>query len=177
MIFTTLLIIHITSGSLALLGALGVASTKIFDVRHKWHLNAGRLFFSGMTLVFVTTLPMTLIKPNLFLFLIGIFSFYLAWTGWRKALNRSGVPCNQDFAAAIIMGVTGLVMVGWGGWSTQSGDGNGITLMVFGASVAGSHFKNFASSEKGRLKGNPESGPISFPGWPPLLQPLLHFWL
>lgn len=153
MIYSILLFIHISGGSLALIGAFGAVSTKVFDIRHKWHQLSGRLFFAGMTLVFLTTLPMTLIRPNLFLFLIGIFSFYLAWTGWRKAVNRSGIPGKEDYAAVLIMGATGVAMLGWGGWIVNAGDGNGITLIVFGgigSTLAISEFRQF---RKGPLKG------------------------
>jgi len=153
MVYTILLIIHIVGGSLALLSAAGAVSTKIFDISHTWHVRSGRLFFIGMTMVFLTTLPMTLIRPNLFLFLIGIFSFYLAWTGWRRAKNRSGIPGKQDVAAVIIMGATGLVMLGWGGWLIYSGDGNGITLMVFGGIGGLLSFREFRQFRKGPVKG------------------------
>jgi hypothetical protein len=135
MIYSTLLFIHITAGSASLLGAAGAIATKVFDTKHKWHILAGRVFFVGMVLVFLTTLPMTLLKPNLFLFLIGIFSFYLAFTGWRKAVNRSGKAGLPDKLAAILMSITSIAMLGWGGWLSfvGLGDGNGITLIAFGA--------------------------------------------
>lgn len=153
MVYTALLIIHISGGSLALLSAVGAISTKIFDIGHVWHVRSGRLFFIGMTLVFLTTVPMTFLKPNLFLFLIGIFSFYLAWSGWRKAVNRGGAPQKQDFAGVIIMGATGLVMLGWGGWLLNLGDGNGVTLMVFGGIGGLLSFKELKQFRNGPLKG------------------------
>jgi hypothetical protein len=153
MVYTILLIIHISGGSLALLSAVGAISTKIFDIGHIWHVWSGRLFFIGMTLVFLTTVPMTLLKPNLFLFLIGIFSFYLAWTGWRKAVNRPGVPQKQDYAGVIIMGATGMVMIGWGGWLIAAGEGNGITLMVFGGIGGFLSISEFKQFRRGQLKG------------------------
>lgn len=85
--------------------------------------------------------------------MIGIFSFYLAWVGWRKAKNRSGIPGNQDFAAVIIIGVMGLVMLGWGGWLTQLGDGNGITLLVIGSVGCWLAFQEFRQFRNGPLKG------------------------
>lgn len=153
MVYSVLLFIHIAAGSLALAGAAGAISTKVFDVKHKWHLLSGRIFFGGMALVFLTTLPMTLIRPNLFLFLIGIFSFYLAWSGWRKAVNRSGVPGFPEYAAVIIMGLTGLVMLGWGGKLIYTADGNGITLIVFGGIGSSLSFSDFLQFRKGPLKG------------------------
>lgn len=153
MVYSILLAIHIVSGGLALLGAIGAISTKVFDLRHLWHVYSGRLFFTGMLMVFLTTLPMTLIKPNLFLFLIGIFSFYLAWSGWRKAVNRSGVPAKSDFIAVLLMAITGLAMLSWGAWLIYSGDGNGITLTVFGAIGGVLSLQEFRQFRSGPLKG------------------------
>lgn len=133
MIYTFLLVIHITAGFAALIGAAGAVTTKTLIANHGWHLRFGRSFFYGMVGVFLTTLPMTIIRPNLFLFLIGIFSFYLAWSGWRMAVNRTGVAQGRDLMAILIMGCAAFMMIGWGGWIFTNGDGNGVTLIVFGA--------------------------------------------
>jgi len=153
MIYTTLLFIHITAGSAALLGAAGAVTTKVFNSKHKWHVLSGRIFFTGMVLVFLTTLPMTIIRPNLFLFLIGIFSFYLAWTGWRRAVNRSGNAATADYLAVLVMGVTGVVMLIWGGWLSYTGDGNGVTLLVFGGIGSFLSLQEVRGFRKGPLKG------------------------
>ena len=72
--YAALLSIHIGAGFTALIMAALAAVTPKGGRRH---IYAGRAFVSGMALVFLTALPMTLIKPNLFLLLIAIFSFYL----------------------------------------------------------------------------------------------------
>ena len=43
-----LLIVHITAGFLALVGALVAVLTKTFNLDHKWHIYSGRVFFGGM---------------------------------------------------------------------------------------------------------------------------------
>jgi hypothetical protein len=80
MLYSFLLILHIASGTAALFGAAGAIATKVIADNHKLHILSGRTFFYGMLLVFLTTVPMTILRPNLFLILIGIFSFYLAWS-------------------------------------------------------------------------------------------------
>lgn len=153
MIYSTLLVIHITAGFVALIGAAGAITTKTFIDNHNWHIRFGRSFFYGMVLVFVTTLPMTILRPNLFLFLIGIFSFYLAWSGWRMAVNRSGVAQGRDLMATLIMGCAAFLMIGWGSWLVFTGNGNGITLIVFG--VIGGVFSigDFRQYTRGPVKG------------------------
>src|SRR5207302_962779 len=89
-----LLSIHIAAGFTTLATALVAAVTRKGE---RAHVYAGRVFVLGMGIVFLTALPMTLIKPNLFLFLTAVFSFYLALTGWLRARNRAdrGAP-HQD---------------------------------------------------------------------------------
>lgn len=153
MIYTILLIIHIAAGGAALLGAAGAVTTKVFNSKHKWHVLSGRIFFTGMVLIFLTSLPMTILRPNLFLFLIGIFSFYLAFNGWRRAVNRSGIAGTVDFIAVLVMGVTGAIMLFWGGWLSFAGNGNGFTLMVFGGIGSFLSIQDIRGFRKGPIKG------------------------
>ena len=99
-VYRLLLSIHIAAGFTALLAALvAVVTTK----GARAHVYAGRAFVVGMALVFGTALPMTVIKPNLFLLLVAIFSFYLALTGWLRARNRRGIPAPSEWVAASAM--------------------------------------------------------------------------
>ena len=82
-----LLPIHILAGTIALLcAALAVTSEK----GKKLHVLSGRTYFWGMATIFLTAIPMSIISSNIFLFLIAIFSFYLAFAGMRFARNRKG---------------------------------------------------------------------------------------
>jgi len=70
-----LLSIHILAGTIALLcSALAVSSEK----GKKFHVLTGRTYFWCMVGIFLTAIPMSIINSNTFLFLIAIFSFYLA---------------------------------------------------------------------------------------------------
>lgn len=153
MIYSTLLAIHIVAGFTALAGAAGAISTKTVVPSHTWHVRFGRFFFYGMLLVFLTTLPMAVIRPNIFLLLIGIFSFYLAWSGWRMAVNRSGKPQTADYAGTIIMGSAAILMIGLGSWVMATGNGNGVILIIFGAIGGGFTLKDVSQYRKGPVKG------------------------
>jgi len=95
---------------------------------------------------------MTFLKPNLFLFLIAIFSFYLAFTGWRFAKNRKGLPNLADRVALITMGIAGAGMIGWGARLAWIGDGNGITLVIFGLIGLSLAFRDYQKLETGPVK-------------------------
>ena len=102
-LFNVLLIIHITGGFLALGSAFVAVLTKTFNASHKWHIYSGKLYILGMIVIFFTAVPMTILHPNLFLFLIAIFSFYLGMMGWRFAKNRKGIPNRVDWGSAAMM--------------------------------------------------------------------------
>ena len=82
-----LLPIHILAGIFALISAaLAVSSEK----GKRLHVLSGRTYFWSMATIFLTAIPMSIISSNIFLFLIAIFSFYLAFAGMRFARNRKG---------------------------------------------------------------------------------------
>ena len=127
--YAALLSIHIAAGFTALITAAVAAVT---PKGARSHIYAGRTFVLGMALVFLTALPMTLIKPNLFLLLIAIFSFYLALTGWLRARNRRGIPTPVEWIAAGAMVLTALAMGVRGILVIRAGDSMGTVLLVFG---------------------------------------------
>jgi hypothetical protein len=100
LIVAILLSIHITSGFASLFSAFGALASTKGASRHR---RFGQWFFYGMTSVFFTAIPLSIITSNLFLFLIAIFSYYMAVTGWRYANNRSGVALKFDWVITIIM--------------------------------------------------------------------------
>lgn len=153
MIYPFLLTTHILAGAVALFGAFIAITTKLFDLAHKWHVLGGRAFFIGMMAVFLTALPMTYLKPNLFLFLIAIFSFYLPYTGWRYATNRTGKPNIADWGVLVLMCITATGLIGWGARFSWLGDNNGITLIVFGVIGLSLTVRDYQRFKKGPLKG------------------------
>ena len=148
--YELLLPLHIFAGFCALTAALVALAT---PKGQPWHIYSGRIFFWGMLLIFVTAIPMTFLRPNLFLFLIAIFSFYQALSGWRTAKNRSGVPSPFDWAAAGVMTLAGAGMLIVGTVMVLSSNTLGIVLLVFG-SLGGA----FGVQDLRTFRANPVTG-------------------
>ena len=124
-----LLSIHILAGSVALLSA---ASALLTEKGKKFHVLIGKAYFWSMVIIFLTAIPMSIITGNVFLFLVAIFSFYLAFSGMRFAKNRTGVPTRVDLIA-----VNFILLSGIGMWILAiiffiDNDSQFITLIVFG---------------------------------------------
>ena len=121
--------IHIFVGVIALLSSALALST---EKGKKFHVLSGKSYFWAMVLIFLTAIPMSILNSNVFLFLIAIFSFYLAFSGMRFARNRSGVPTRVDLIAVNFMFLSGAGM-----WILAiiffiNNDSQFITLIVFG---------------------------------------------
>ena len=121
--------IHILAGLVGLVSAALALST---EKGKKFHVLIGKAYFWSMVIIFLTALPMSIITGNVFLFLIAIFSFYLAFSGVRFAKNRTGVPTRLDLIAVNFMFLSGVGM-----WILAiiffiDNDSQFITLTVFG---------------------------------------------
>ena len=126
---TVLLPIHILAGTIALLcAALAVSSKK----GKRLHVLAGRTYFWGMATIFLTAIPMSIISSNIFLFLIAIFSFYLAFAGMRFARNRKGIATTLDWIAVSLMILSGLGMLILSAIFFTNDNSQYIVLLVFG---------------------------------------------
>ena len=124
-----LLSIHVLTGTIALLcAALAVSSEK----GKKFHVLSGRTYFWCMVGIFITAIPMSIINSNTFLFLIAIFSFYLAFAGMRFAKNRKGIATTIDWIAVSLMILSGLGMWALAITYFISDNSQYITLLVFG---------------------------------------------
>ncbi|MGL4415268.1 hypothetical protein [Roseinatronobacter monicus] len=128
---TAILILHILAGALA----LGMAGTAIGTTKGGiWHRRAGTSYVLSMLVVTLTTFALVAIRPNLFLLVIGIFSFYLVFTGWRATLLRDGCPRWPDHLGGLAMAVTGLLMMGLGlRGLVGAGGAQPVILLVFGS--------------------------------------------
>lgn len=84
--FRIFLFTHILGGSIGLLTGLLVF---ILKKGTKIHGNLGQLFILGMLLTGVTALVMALIRPNSFLFMVGVFTIYLVGSGARTIYTKS----------------------------------------------------------------------------------------
>ena len=137
-----LLPIHILAGTIALLcAALAVSSEK----GKRLHVLSGRTYFWSMATIFLTAIPMSIISNNIFLFLIAIFSFYLAFAGMRFARNRKGVATTLDWIAVSLMILSGLGMwilaaIYFSNTNTQY-----IVLLIFGFLAIALGYADFKS--------------------------------
>ena len=124
-----LLPIHILVGTIALLGAaLAVSSEK----GKRIHVLSGRTYFWCMVVIFSTAIPMSIINNNIFLFLIAIFSFYLAFAGMRFARNRKGIATTLDWIAVSLMILSGVGMWILATIYFTNDNSQYIVLLVFG---------------------------------------------
>lgn len=124
-IFSILLILHIAAGFSALVVGLVPMLTRKGSKRHR---QGGIGYVIAMTLVFLTAISMSLMTQNWFLFSVGLFSYYLTFTGWRLVKRtKLGVPL--DFGISLAMWLVSLGMIGAGIWL---GNGPGVVLIVFG---------------------------------------------
>jgi hypothetical protein len=98
-----------------------------------------------MVAIFLTAIPMSMMTGNIFLFLIAIFSFYLAFSGLRFAINRKGIATSLDWMAVCFMMSSGVGM--WVLAAIYFVDDNPqtITLLVFGLLALILGYRDFKS--------------------------------
>lgn len=112
-IFNVARTLHILSGGVGLFVAPGAMLT------HKgglWHRRWGKAYFWSMVVVVLTAVLLSLVRFNLFLLLIAVFSFYLAFSGYRALYRqtpqqRAG---SGDWGAAVLMSAGGASLIGYG---------------------------------------------------------------
>lgn len=105
-LFHRILGVHIAFGTIALM----IAPLAMITLKGGiWHRRWGKIYFWAIAGVALTAAILCWLGSGIFLFLIAIFSFYLALTGYR-ALRRKKMdakPPPFDAAIAITMVLTG----------------------------------------------------------------------
>ncbi|MGH7343902.1 MAG: hypothetical protein ACREK4_03215, partial [Candidatus Rokuibacteriota bacterium] len=143
---TTLRWIHILAGMLA----LGLAPAAMLTVKGgRAHRTWGKIYVWAMAVVASTAVVLALWRPQIFLALLAVFSFYQAFTGYR-VLSRKRPdhgPRAIDWAAALVTFVASATLAALGlvrpGASWQR---LGIVPVVFGVLgmvLAGNDIKSF----------------------------------
>jgi hypothetical protein len=112
---------------------------------------SGTAFLWSMIVVFITAVQLAIIRANTFLFMIAIFSVYLALSGWRYAKYRQGRAAALDWASAGVMVVTSVSMVLLGGVMLISGEMIGLALIVFGGIGAALSYTDLRTLRAGRI--------------------------
>ncbi|HYV93898.1 MAG TPA: hypothetical protein VE978_19125 [Chitinophagales bacterium] len=134
LLFTIILITHVAGGTLALIGApIAIAVHK----GGKTHRTAGKIFFWGMTTVFVTAVYMSMYHNIPFLFMIAFFSYQLVMSGYRalfyKKLHKGQEVMKLDWIIIGVAASVNVAMMGWGAWQFITFHSSiGIVSAVFG---------------------------------------------
>ena len=145
-----LLLFHILCGSLSLISsALSISSGK----GQRTHRFFGKIYFWGMVGVFLTAIPLAIFKLNIFLLLIAIFSFYLAFAGMRFAVNRKGMPKLIDWIAIILMCCSGIAMLILGLKYYFNDNTQFVTLLIFGLIALFLAYNDYVSFTKRNAVG------------------------
>ena len=151
--YKILLVVHVLAGFTSLAAATVATFSKTLDLAHRWHVISGTVFFWGMLVIFLTAVPMSIIRPNTFLFLIAMLSFYFALAGWRYATNRLGTPRPLDWTSAGTMLLAALAMLSYGGFLISGGNLNGITMLVLGTAGGSLSIADLRTLRQGGAKG------------------------
>lgn len=139
-LYQSLLYLHIAAGSLSLItGGLNM----ILPKGGKRHRKIGRLFVTGMMLTGGSALFMAQIKPNPFLFIIGVFTIYLVGTADRYIKLKQNKPLLIDWVYTLGMFVFGSVFIIWGIITLTKSDGMGAVMLVFGSIGLYSVYRDF----------------------------------
>lgn len=123
-----LLVLHVGAGVVALIAALIALANKKGSTRHR---QIGVVFFWSMLTVGATAIPVTFYRPNPFLFFIALFSFYMAFAGYRRGKARFEATGLDRFVAISMIAVA-LLMIGYGFSMALGGIGVGWALVSFG---------------------------------------------
>ena len=126
-----LLYLHILAGFIS----LGIAYVLLFIKKgNKRHKKLGMIYVYGMTTIFVTAIPLSLLGEfNPFLFVIAIFSFYLAFSGYRQGRDRNGAREQIDKALGIFITATSILFYSMAVNLYLIEDSMWITSVIFGS--------------------------------------------
>jgi hypothetical protein len=98
-----------------------------------WHRRWGKIYFWSITVVAMTAVVMSFIRSGLFFLLVALFSFYLAFTGYRVLSRKTPQqrPGKMDWTAASMMVFSGVTLVAYGLYLMLTSS-SGIVPIVFG---------------------------------------------
>lgn len=133
-LFSIMLILHISAGSIALISGLFAMLTTKGGRKHRL---SGKFYFSGMTAVFITAVYLSIADHIPFLLMVGFFSYHMVVSGYRslylKQLHRSQRPASLDWLIAGIAIIFNAALLIWGIRQITSGESFGWVALVFGS--------------------------------------------
>lgn len=133
-LFTAILILHIVSGGTGLItGTINLIRRK----GDKLHNQIGLGFTYAMISAGASAIVLSMMHPNYFLFIVGVFTLYMVSTGYRYIrLRLEGIdngPKTLDWVLTGSMGIAGICFILFGGWQLYMKSNFGTVLLVFGA--------------------------------------------
>lgn len=132
-ILSVMLVMHIAGGTIALISGLVAMLTLKGS---KTHRLAGKIYFWGMTAVFIGALFTAIGHHKDFLLMVAFFSYYMTVRGYRvlylKKLYQGQKAKPLDWLITIVSGAFLFSLVAWGGWAIWNGSGMGIVAIAFG---------------------------------------------
>lgn len=92
------------------------------------------LFVFGMMTAGISSVALAIMHPNPFLFMIGVFTLYMTGTGVRfiKSKLSNPSPILFDRILQVGMGISGVILIGWGAKLLVTGNMFGVVLITFG---------------------------------------------
>ena len=136
-----LLYLHILAGFIS----LGIAYVLLFIKKgNKRHKKLGLIYVYGMSTIFVTAIPLSLLGEfNPFLFVVAIFSFYLAFSGYRQGRDRNGAREQIDKVLGVFITATSILFYSMAVSLYLIEDSMWITSVVFGSIALGMGINDF----------------------------------
>lgn len=147
---TFLIGLHVALGTVAVVGMVVAWFTKKGS---PWHRRAGQAYVLGMAGAISVSFFVSVATQNVMLFLIGLFSAYLVFTGYRTAAARDSVRTRLDQGVTVFVLLVAMIMFAYALYSFRSELSTAVILVVFGAigfSFAFSDYKRGAFWPKGR---------------------------
>ena len=104
---------HASAGGVVLL--TGFLAILIKPRGNKFHRRIGKIYFYGMTWIFLSSIGIIFFKFNFFLSMISVFSFYLCFSAYRVLQRKTpNLITGMDWAGAIITILSGVLFVIFG---------------------------------------------------------------
>lgn len=128
-------VIHIICGVVALLAGLGAI---LFRKKVSYHKVFGKIYFYSMSVIFVSSIYLSLIKSNVFLLCVAFFSYYQCLVAFRalrlKKIHLGQGPTKQDWFIEIVFCCAHISFVTFAIYQFILGNTSiGIVSFIFGA--------------------------------------------
>ncbi|TNE27280.1 MAG: hypothetical protein EP346_13060 [Bacteroidetes bacterium] len=145
---TSLLTIHIISGTLALIaGTIAAFARK----RRGLHSTLGTLFAKTMYAVGFTGLPMAFFMHSYFLLGLSVFTLFMVYTGSRAF---AGIKNDNRLILSIIGFIAALSLIAIGVLALRNSNMMGIASLVFGGILFSMSLREWATG-RGKIAHNP----------------------